>query len=396
MKKWKSSAAAALAAAMTLSMMLAGMTGCAFAEEETSEQPVTLFEISANPLDFDQMETGTAAMGYLEQDQVVETGETVDCYVISRDERFTVNADSDVTYQVNLRQFVMDDEGRCFIGDYNGMLLANFSLKTDGTFVQQRMVNDMKEITLTGKTVFDLNYGHPYDPNYDGVDLLFHVRITASKADSSGETVSETRSYYFRVDGEKPDPENPAARFTDVAADAWYYDDVNKACKMELVNGRSETVFAPEGHLTYAEAVKLAACMNQKYNDGKVTLKNGSPNWYDSYVKFAKEKGIIDRDYDWNAEATRAGYVEIFAKALPDEAFSAAFEMGDPMLEWEIPDVSFDHPQAEAIYKLYRAGILNGNDEKGTFEPDTSIKRCQVAAILTRMMDPQSRVKVSL
>jgi hypothetical protein len=396
MKKWKRGAAAALAAAMTMSMMLAGMTVSVFAEEETTEQPVSFFEVTAEPLDFDQMETGTAAMGYMEHDQVVETGETVDCYVVSRDEQFTVNADSGVTYQIVIRQFVKDDDGKCFIGDYNGLLLANFVVKADGTIVHQRMIDDVKDVTLTGKTTFDLNLGHPYDPNKDGADLLFHVRITASKEDPSGETASEDQSFYFRVDGEKPDPENPAAKFTDVAADAWYYDDVNKACKMELVNGRSETIFAPEDHLTYAEAVKLAACMNQKYNDGKVTLKNGSPNWYDSYVEYAKSKGIIDRDYDWNAEATRAGYVEIFAKALPDEAFSAVFEMGDPMLEWEIPDVSFDHPQAEAIYKLYRAGILNGNDEKGTFEPDTNIKRCQVAAILTRMMDPQSRVRVAL
>ena len=35
------------------------------------------------------------------------------------------------------------------------------------------------------------------------------------------------------------------------------------------------------------------------------------------------EKNIINKDYYWNSNATRAGYVEIFAKALPDEALKS-------------------------------------------------------------------------
>lgn len=181
--------------------------------------------------------------------------------------------------------------------------------------------------------------------------------------------------------------EDLAKRFKDVPADSWYYGDVNEACILELINGRTATTFAPEADMTYAEAVKLAACMNQKYIEGKVTLVNGSPNWYDSYVAYAKEKGIIDRDYEWNKPATRAEYVEIFAHALPGEALKAKKEIVDD----SIPDVKMTHPQAHEIYLLYRAGVLVGNDEEGTFKPDNSIRRCEVAAILTRMMDEDAR-----
>ena len=52
-----------------------------------------------------------------------------------------------------------------------------------------------------------------------------------------------------------------------------------------------------------------------------------------------------------------------------------------------IPDVSMSHPQAETIYKMYRAGILTGINENGTFLPNNFIKRSEVAAILTRMMN---------
>ena len=180
--------------------------------------------------------------------------------------------------------------------------------------------------------------------------------------------------------------------FTDVATDEWYYSDVKGAYETGLINGMTATTFEPESNMTYAQAVKLAACMNQKYSTGSVTLTNGSPNWWDSYVAYAKEKSIINKDYDWNSNATRAGYVEIFAKALPEEALSAKNSIANGY----IPDVTMVHPQAAAIYKLYRAGILTGMDEKGTFEPDNSIKRSEVAAILTRMMNESARKELTL
>ena len=180
--------------------------------------------------------------------------------------------------------------------------------------------------------------------------------------------------------------------FTDVVKDAWYYNDVKGAYDTGLINGMTATSFEPESNMTYAQAVKLAACMNQKYSTGSVTLANGSPNWWNSYVAYAKEKRIIDKDYDWDSYATRAGYVEIFAKALPDEALKEKNSIADN----SIPDVDVTHPQASAIYKLYRVGILTGNDEKGTFFPNNSIKRSEVSAILTRMMNESARKELSL
>ena len=175
--------------------------------------------------------------------------------------------------------------------------------------------------------------------------------------------------------------------FKDVAADAWYYSDVKGAYETGLINGMTDTTFEPESNMTYAQAVKLAACKNQKYSTGSVTLANGSPDWWDSYVAYAKEKNIINKDYDWNSNATRAGYVEIFAKALPDEALKSKNSIADGY----IPDVGVTHPQGTAIYQLYRAGILTGMDEKGTFEPDNNIKRSEVSAILTRISSFGSR-----
>jgi len=175
--------------------------------------------------------------------------------------------------------------------------------------------------------------------------------------------------------------------FTDVKEGDWFYVDVMKAHKTGLVNGTSATTFSPGNSLTYAEAVKLAACMHQHYTTGEVSLENGSP-WYQSYVDYAKQNGIISGDYAWNMPATRAGYMEIFAKALPDSALAAI----NTVTDGSIPDVPMSHPQSAAIYKLYRAGIVQGVDAQRNCNPGSDIKRSEVAAILTRMMEEDVRI----
>ena len=54
------------------------------------------------------------------------------------------------------------------------------------------------------------------------------------------------------------------------------------------------------------------------------------------------------------------------------------------------------HVYAAEIYELYRAGVLTGSDAAGTFYPNSSIKRSEVAAILIRMFDTNARQAVTL
>ena len=178
--------------------------------------------------------------------------------------------------------------------------------------------------------------------------------------------------------------------FVDVKKSDWFYDDVYKAVEMGLVDGKTKTEYKPNDNMTYAEAIKLAACMNQKYTEGKVTLKNGEKNWYDTYVEYAKANGIPADFADMNAKITRADFAHIFANALPEACYAAINEIT------AIPDVAADARYADEILALYNAGILTGSDAKGTFNPDSFIKRSEVAAIVTRMMNDTTRKTFSL
>ncbi|MCL2815678.1 MAG: S-layer homology domain-containing protein, partial [Oscillospiraceae bacterium] len=193
----------------------------------------------------------------------------------------------------------------------------------------------------------------------------------------------------------KPEPKPPKPfPFTDVLEKDWYYSDVKIAYESGLINGKSDTSFAPDDNLTYAEAVKLAACMHQLYTTGKVTLVPGAgSDWHSTYVSYAKTNNIIAKDYAWNTPATRAGYMEIFASALPDDALAAI----NVVPGGKIPDVPMAHAQASAIYKLYRAGVVQGVDTvTRACNPGSNIKRSEVAAILTRMMNPDKRVEFTM
>lgn len=180
-------------------------------------------------------------------------------------------------------------------------------------------------------------------------------------------------------------------KFKDVKKTDWFYEDVSRACELNLINGRSETEFAPEENLTYAEAVKLAACMYQVYTKDESLVINGEP-WYQVYVDYCREKKIIEKEYPWNESISRGAYMDIFSRALPAEALPVINTVDDGM----IPDVNMKHPYAKSIYMLYRAGIVCGQDEEGNCVPDSFVKRSEVAAILTRMMDEQMRMHITL
>lgn len=179
-----------------------------------------------------------------------------------------------------------------------------------------------------------------------------------------------------------------AMNFTDVAPSAWYYSDVKYVVEKGFFSGRSASSFAPDANLTYAEAVKLAAALRVGHTGDMVVFSEGSP-WYQTYVDYAKSKGIISHDYDWNKAATRAGYMEIFANALPADALPVINKIHDGY----IPDVERTLPQYDAIYRLYRAGILEGTGSEHLCKPSAAIKRSEVAAIVARMSDPSKRLR---
>ena len=223
--------------------------------------------------------------------------------------------------------------------------------------------------------------------------VLGSLRVT----DESGRSISVTEkadgTYFFIM------PDSTAyidaefvgnMPFVDVPASAWYADAVRDAWANGLIDGVDAAHFDPDGSLTVAQAIKLAAALHQRIENGTVTLKNGSP-WYRSYLEYAVEHGVIEESYlgysaaALNAPVQRAEFAHILYGAA--KPYAAINEIGANAL----PDVKTGDRYADEIYILYRAGVLTGSDRSGTFYPTSLIRRSEAAAILIRAFDEEAR-----
>ncbi|MCM1148699.1 MAG: S-layer homology domain-containing protein [Butyricicoccus sp.] len=191
-----------------------------------------------------------------------------------------------------------------------------------------------------------------------------------------------------------------ASPFTDVVRGSWYFDDVIRCCERGFIDGMTPTTYEPTGTLTLAQCVKLAACMHQFHSEGAVAFEAPAPGepWYSSYVDYALENGMIEREFDdYNAPVVRREFVEVFYNALPETEYARINKIADGA----IPDVPGSDGGAKEVYAFYRAGILAGYGEADgmaafSFGPDRTITRAEVATIMNRMFDKDARVEFTI
>ena len=184
--------------------------------------------------------------------------------------------------------------------------------------------------------------------------------------------------------------------FTDVSPDAWYFENVKNAYEYGIMDGRSDTAFNPSGKLTIAEAIKLASVLHKCYFTGETEITSasvdGSP-WYKPYVDYALANDIIKSQYrNYNANISRSDFAVIIAGSVPDEAVTPINNVPDGA----IPDVAYSYSYGEAVYSLYRSGVLSGADNTGTFYPGKTLSRAEAAAVMTRIINADTRLSLAL
>ena len=184
-----------------------------------------------------------------------------------------------------------------------------------------------------------------------------------------------------------------AGTFSDVSEGAWYTGSIKSAYELGLAEG-SAGKFDRKSNMTVQEAATLAARLHAIYHTGSTSCLKPSTPWYKVYLDYALENGIITQEQITNRKnnATRAECAAMLSKAIPASELAAINTVDDGA----IPDVPANSPYYNDIYTLYRAGILTGNDAKGTFTPNAPIDRVSMITIATRMVDKTLRQKVTL
>ena len=116
-------------------------------------------------------------------------------------------------------------------------------------------------------------------------------------------------------------------QFPDITENEWFgYNKQRVVCKayeLGLMQGKGAN-FDPNVGVTLAEAITIAARVNNIYNGGGWEFHQSSP-WYYAHLEYAVYKGIVQFDTfeDLTRPATRAEMAYIFARALPEDEFTS-------------------------------------------------------------------------
>ena len=179
---------------------------------------------------------------------------------------------------------------------------------------------------------------------------------------------------------------------------SWCEADVEVAYQVGLMEGKSTEFFDIRGPLTYAHITVITARFLHLLNggDGEFPEPAEGQKWYEpaaAYLKTNCDDSMV-QTLLWYLEldgrradspCIRRDFIWMLAPILPAEALTPVNDVS------AVPDSVSDH-----VLEFYRAGILNGVDEYGTFREESNLSRGAACAILARIIDPGRRLSVSL
>lgn len=182
--------------------------------------------------------------------------------------------------------------------------------------------------------------------------------------------------------------------FDDVTEGDWFYRFVAPVVAAGQMSGMGEGKFDPNGPLTVAQVLTLAAGIDMK-NKGVTAADMPAVDgpWYARFVDYCVGNGMIAADRfaeaDMNRPATRFEMADILDKAADESAVRPINDVPDGF----IPDLSEEDPYGEVIYKWYRAGITAGYEDH-SYLGEKTITRAETCVILCHLSNFVERVQI--
>ncbi len=184
------------------------------------------------------------------------------------------------------------------------------------------------------------------------------------------------------VETEAPETEEPAALpFEDVAADAWYYNDVAYVYANGLMNGTSDTTFEAEAELTRAMLVTtLWRLEGEPEADAAAFTDVAADQWYTAAINWAAANGIVNGYEDGTFAPDKAITRE---EAIAVLARYAALKGVDTADVADAVEATYSEWAADAALWAEKAGLLAGIADFADLTAGAN--RAEIAALLTRL-----------
>ncbi len=205
--------------------------------------------------------------------------------------------------------------------------------------------------------------------------LLFLLEITAcgaAKNEGLSETLADTSA--------SPLAAGQAGHFSDVPEGAWYAEAVEYCRQRGIMNGISDTAFAPEETLTRA---MLATVLYRVEGSPAVSAPSGfsdvkAGTWYSDPISWAAKNGVVEGYgggvFGVDDSTTREQAVTILWRCAGEPEGAAATDISDA--------ASVSAWAQTAVRWANANGILEGMTNNRRFDPKTNIKRGEVASML--------------
>lgn len=154
--------------------------------------------------------------------------------------------------------------------------------------------------------------------------------------------------------------------FKDVKVSSWFGKYVIDLYNDGIINGTSDTTYAPNDTLTWAAALKLLLV---SHGDLKAADATGA-DWSKNTIAKAAELGLVAADLDGAKAISRLEFCQVAAKLN---------KLAESKTESKFTDCADGYVMA-----LVDAKVISGMTET-TFEPDASLTRAQIAKIIYQL-----------
>ncbi|MDN4608067.1 S8 family serine peptidase [Sporosarcina highlanderae] len=221
--------------------------------------------------------------------------------------------------------------------------------------------------------------------SYGGQELTVNVTVTDAYVPGPGPSPDPTPTP--NPDPVDPKPETPL--FTDII-NTFAKDEINKLAAKGIIQGKTETEFAPNAQITRAEFTVLvvrALGLPLKSYEGKFADVNKSKKWAYAGIEAAAEVGIVngtkDGKFSPDAPIKREEIAAMVVRAIEYKNKVITENLDKPA---NFKDHSSIGAYAiDLVYKATALGVIKGND--GHFNPKNNATRAEAAVMLYRALD---------
>ena len=229
---------------------------------------------------------------------------------------------------------------------------------------------------------------YPFSCQVDTTGLKdgFHT-LTVKFDDHAGYT--PTKTYTFYVKGNEG---VTGIHFSDVVQNSWYADSVYSLVLKNVLSGRSETIFDPQGSITRGEFAKILAYASgddlSKYS-GSSAFSDTVSHWSKTNINWAYKNGIVagmgNGIFAPDAKITREQMAAMICRYAAYKGISLPKTNAKRTFK---DDASISGWAKENVYAMQQAGIIVGYaDGSGyVFKPKGNATRAEASKMISVLL----------